>query len=125
MRVVLISWANDRSSTNTVDIVAQEHMLFMVKLDEHEEYVQTYNFLWTHQPDKECYYQWLVESVMKFQPVISYAPVLASCCAGTGYSLKDKNEAKPEQGFEKSVKNRSQSEDEVKFNPGIRRWKEH
>ncbi|GKD35823.1 hypothetical protein Tco_1251332 [Tanacetum coccineum] len=46
----------------------------------------------------------------------------------TGYSLKDKNKAKPDKTksrIGKSAKNRGQSQDEVKVNPGIRRWKEH
>ncbi|GKE07522.1 hypothetical protein Tco_1399540 [Tanacetum coccineum] len=63
------------SLKDTVDIVVPEQMLFVVKLDEHGEYVQTYNFLRTHQPEKECDYQLLVESVMKFKPIISHALV--------------------------------------------------
>ncbi|GJR91873.1 ribonuclease H-like domain-containing protein [Tanacetum coccineum] len=46
----------------------------------------------------------------------------------TEYSLKDKNEAKPdkpESGIEKSTKNKDQSQDEVKVNPRIWRWKGH
>ncbi|GKA56632.1 hypothetical protein Tco_0755704 [Tanacetum coccineum] len=41
------------SLIDTVDIVVLEQMMFMVELDEHEEYVQTYNFLQTYQPEKE------------------------------------------------------------------------
>ncbi|GJZ49903.1 hypothetical protein Tco_0604093 [Tanacetum coccineum] len=42
---------------DTVDIVVLEQTVFVIELDEHEEYVKTYNFLLTHQLEKECDYQ--------------------------------------------------------------------
>ncbi|GKA44456.1 hypothetical protein Tco_0737180 [Tanacetum coccineum] len=61
-------------------------------------------------------------------PFLTLAILLSFIMPGTGYSLKDKNEAKPdktESGIEKSAKNRGQSPDEVKVNLGIWRWKRH
>ncbi|GJY40616.1 hypothetical protein Tco_0427886 [Tanacetum coccineum] len=50
----LVAATEDQISLiDTVDIVVLEHMMFVVELDEHEEYVQTYNFLQTHQPEKK------------------------------------------------------------------------
>ncbi|GJU08071.1 hypothetical protein Tco_1124501 [Tanacetum coccineum] len=43
------------SLIDIVNIVVLEQRLFVIELDDHEEYVQTYNFLRMHQPEKECH----------------------------------------------------------------------
>nr|GFB86888.1 hypothetical protein [Tanacetum cinerariifolium] len=60
---------------DTVDIVVLEQRLFVIELDKHEEYVQTYNFILTHQLEKECHWQLLSEFVRKLVPVYSHALV--------------------------------------------------